>query len=556
MKTFNPSFFILVIGSTLFSACTSQKYVSTETDDIYFSSADRHINDDKDFNQVTEVSGEDYKSTSARSSSDYFSIGKEKAQTANPKAEVAYSNSTPPSYDYSGEQTGGVTNNFYGSTNYYEDDGYDDSYATRIRRFNNTNVSLGYGYYSPFYTDPFWNYGFGYAPYSGLNIGYSSYYGWNAGYNFGFGFGYPYFGYNNRPFYGNYWNPYGCYGNFGYGNFGYGGYSPYWNGYYRGYYDGNITGNAGGLGSTNQRGIISGKKPSAIGEGFSENVANDGRRNSASQSRSAATPTGSQTGAQGTQSTAVDSRRNVSTATDTRSASVDRVTRANSIYQVNDRRSADQNIKSSEASTRYQTTTRREYATPTRYSIQNDRTTTSAQTGVQSNDRVSSNVPIQNTRSQERGSSYSGSNRTTYQRNNSSESYSNRSSQPAVLNDQTRRSTPAKVNPSTPVNNSNRSSNPSYTSPQRGTNNSHSSMNRSNPEIYRGPSGSSNRRPSSTRNNTSSPSNSGRMNTPSVSQPSRSAPQMAPSRSSSPSPRGGMSPSSGGGSGRTSGGRR
>lgn len=120
-------------------------------------------------------------------------------------------------------------------------DGYidydDDSYTTRLRRFN--NVYLGYNYWSPMYS-PYWAMPVYMDPWF-----YSPYrMGW--GMSIGWGFGSPYWssgwgmcnwwGYNNFSYWHNPYMGWGGYGGYGYGGYGYGGYGygGYWNGYYEG----------------------------------------------------------------------------------------------------------------------------------------------------------------------------------------------------------------------------------------------------------------------------------------------------------------------------------
>ena len=56
---------LLIVSSVfigLFSSCSSQRYVSSETDDIYYSASDRYAENNNDNTIVQEISGEDYKS--------------------------------------------------------------------------------------------------------------------------------------------------------------------------------------------------------------------------------------------------------------------------------------------------------------------------------------------------------------------------------------------------------------------------------------------------------------------------------------------------------------
>jgi hypothetical protein len=131
---------------------------------------------------------------------------------------------------------------------YSNDDYYDYAYASRLRRFNNAPVGLGY--YDNWYTNYYW-YNNNPSMY-GVSI-YSSYNYWGGGYGYnhydpyqsynnGYWNGYNQ-GYNNGYFNGAYGNPYGYGYNpyaYGYNPYGYNpyGYNPYncggW-GYYNSY---------------------------------------------------------------------------------------------------------------------------------------------------------------------------------------------------------------------------------------------------------------------------------------------------------------------------------
>ena len=140
MKSINHILAILLFIATVSSGCNNQRFVSTETDDIYYSSADRALENGGDFNSVQEVSGEDYKSPDNNVKGDYYSIGREVDDQQNPNAERAYAESqrNVESEVVENESTGNAetVNNFYGNTTYAEGDYYDESYASRIRRFD------------------------------------------------------------------------------------------------------------------------------------------------------------------------------------------------------------------------------------------------------------------------------------------------------------------------------------------------------------------------------------------------------------------------------------
>jgi len=157
------------------------------------------------------------------------------------------------------------------SRNSYDDDQYidydnDDYYYTsRIRRFNNS--FWRFGYYSPFYMDPFWwDMSYGYPSFS-IGWGYPNWYNNNSFYGNNWGYGNNWNNWNNWGNNGgwsyggcfNSWNNYnygnygGCfgYGNYGWGNnFGNGYNNGYNHGYSNGYWDGfNNNNNGYGLGS-------------------------------------------------------------------------------------------------------------------------------------------------------------------------------------------------------------------------------------------------------------------------------------------------------------------
>jgi hypothetical protein len=290
MKSINHILAILLFIATVSSGCNNQRFVSTETDDIYYSSADRALENGGDFNSVQEVSGEDYKSPDNNVKGDYYSIGREVDDQQNPNAERAYAESqrNVESEVVENESTGNAetVNNFYGNTTYAEGDYYDESYASRIRRFDQSNA--GFGYYDPFFIDPYRNYGWSaWNPYprAGWSVGYNSWSGWNAGFNQGWG--YPAWGFNNycswnawnNPYFNN--SPYmnGFYGGMGYYPYGFG-YNPYrdgyWNGYRNGYFDGSGWGNNNDW-NNNSRQVVNSRTGMVGNSGFSGNVANDVR---------------------------------------------------------------------------------------------------------------------------------------------------------------------------------------------------------------------------------------------------------------------------------------
>ncbi|MEX2595766.1 MAG: hypothetical protein WEC59_02465 [Salibacteraceae bacterium] len=274
----NLAYIPIVVVIFILSSCSNQRYVSSETDDIYFTPEERYAEVNNEFNQVKEVNGSEYSSEAdyqpSGSDDSYFVKGKASPKNdVNPNASNAYAtnNQNESQEEYFPESepsnNGGTVNNFYGSTNYYESDVYDDSYATRIRRFSNVNVGMGYGYYDPFFVDPFWNYGWSYwnpYPYGGWNVGWNSWGGWNVGFGYGYGYGWNRF--NRWGYGGGYWG--NCWNCFGYNP--YWGNNSYWNGYNNGYWNGYSDGiwSSSDNNINNSRGIYNGRRDLATSRGF------------------------------------------------------------------------------------------------------------------------------------------------------------------------------------------------------------------------------------------------------------------------------------------------
>jgi len=164
-------------------------------------------------------------------------------QNAKKQAEMDAEQEKQNASTYSSSQNQASYNDNY-SESYYDEDGYndsyidydDDSYTTRIRRFQYPMSNVGY--YGSIY-NPYWgggmysNMGWGMTPGISINIGYNSF--WGNPYGFYSGFGY-------NPYYGMGYSPWGMGFGMGYG-MGYGGYRPgiwgnpyYGGGYYGGGY--------------------------------------------------------------------------------------------------------------------------------------------------------------------------------------------------------------------------------------------------------------------------------------------------------------------------------
>ncbi len=99
----------------------------------------------------------------------------------------------------------------------YQDSGvdydYDYGYASRLDRFNYGNPSRSYydGWYSYMY-DPWIDYGYNYGMNTSFNVGWGM--GWGGGIGLGFGWG--------RPYWSNFYSPWGFYG------YGYPGWGNFW----------------------------------------------------------------------------------------------------------------------------------------------------------------------------------------------------------------------------------------------------------------------------------------------------------------------------------------
>jgi hypothetical protein len=170
---------------------------------------------------------------------------KQKKQKQQNSDDADYYNSSTGNND--GYNTNGdaqVYNDSYsnGDDTYIDYD--DDSYTSRIRRFQYPMYNVGYwgSVYSPFWYDPFYS---------------NPYYSWGGWYTPGFSIG---FGWGGGPYWNNCWgmNTWYGYGMFNswyspYGGFGgWGGYGGgYWNGYYAGLYDGAGYNNGYGRGAVN-----------------------------------------------------------------------------------------------------------------------------------------------------------------------------------------------------------------------------------------------------------------------------------------------------------------
>lgn len=179
-----------------------------------------------------------YNGTQAQQDAKAEAKKQKKQQQTSPNDAEYYNSSTGNNDGYNTDGNARAHNNNYsnGDDSYIDYD--DDSYTTRIRRFQYPMYNTGYwgSVYSPSWYDPFYS---------------NPYYGWGGWYTPGFSIG---FGWGGGPYWNNCWGmntwygygmfnswyaPYGGYGGWG----GYGG--GYWNGYYAGLYDGGRYNNNG-----------------------------------------------------------------------------------------------------------------------------------------------------------------------------------------------------------------------------------------------------------------------------------------------------------------------
>ena len=127
---------------------------------------------------------------------------------------------------------------------YYTEDGAsyidydDDSYTTRMRRFNAPMYGIGYWgsiyspfYYDPFFMNPYYSWGGWYRPGFSISMGMGPY--WSNCWGTSMWFGYGGFGWGYSPFMSP-WGWGGYYGSMWGGGYGMG----FWDGYYAGLYNG------------------------------------------------------------------------------------------------------------------------------------------------------------------------------------------------------------------------------------------------------------------------------------------------------------------------------
>src|SRR4030042_2795342 len=199
MKTTLQVVFVLALGLTLVS-CSSSLKTTAEYDDVYYRPSDQPVVAEAAPVAVQQSTTpaekmDDYEKYIASLEDNPYKSTESTDENLQYTDDPAYYTDDPQYVDTTNyeEQPVYISNNYYNTDDYY--------YASRMRRFYDPFYS--FGYYDPWYCDPYW-----YSP------------GWS--FSYGFGYGYPYY-------YSPYW------------------YSPYYYGYYYwyypyygyGYYDGN-----------------------------------------------------------------------------------------------------------------------------------------------------------------------------------------------------------------------------------------------------------------------------------------------------------------------------
>ncbi len=213
---------LLFAASILYiSSCTSGQYTaSREYDDVYYSSGDKVQERQTNNNQNNQN-----QSVTPENSSAQEAIGNDNAIDNQQRFDYnnnQNNNAEQPDYTSTQERDG----NTYITNNYYDnDDYYDYTYTSRMRRFNHP---CGWSYYDSYYTNSYW---YDYNPISygvSIYLGYNFWhpYQWGPSWGFSIGYGSPWYNPWYSPYYG---------GGFGFNN-------GYWNGYQNGYWDGYYAG--------------------------------------------------------------------------------------------------------------------------------------------------------------------------------------------------------------------------------------------------------------------------------------------------------------------------
>lgn len=239
--------YLTVLFSFILSSCSSGVFVSSAYDDIYYKAGDEKIiepsqqdnlafSNQQDKAEIPSDNQNFYRNEEAPPPPPVDANYEQKAneltgryqnyqsepQSDNPQNQSYSSDySFPDSTEYYQDESG----NTYVTNNYYDDeDYYDYSYSSRLRRFH--DPYFGCGYYDNYYTNSYW---YSYDPWD---------WGWSIYLGYNFWYPYSYF----RPSFGfSYGNPYWAWSysyGYPYWGMGYGvGYNS-WNAYNSGYHDG------------------------------------------------------------------------------------------------------------------------------------------------------------------------------------------------------------------------------------------------------------------------------------------------------------------------------
>ncbi len=213
---------LLISASLVMAACSSTNKAGTSVpDDIYYSSGDQ--------GQPAPAVAT-YPTTPPAPAQDYSKDASNNDQNVVYEDQVDNTNAQNNSGDYYQDEKG----NTYITNNYYNDDYYDYSYSSRLRRFY--TPAIGYSYYDPYYTNSYY---YDYYPSSwGVSI-YSSYNWWAPSYYYSAPFCYGGIGISigYSPIFTPWYSPW-YYDRYYPGSYYHGYYNSYHHGYNHGYNDG------------------------------------------------------------------------------------------------------------------------------------------------------------------------------------------------------------------------------------------------------------------------------------------------------------------------------
>jgi len=187
MKTTLQIVFVLAFALSLVS-CSSSLKTTAEYDDVYYQPSDQPVVAEATPVAVQRSTApaekmDDYEKYIASLEDKPFKSSEYTDESLQYTGDTVYYAEDPQYIDTTNyeEQPVYITNNYYNTDDYY--------YASRIRRFYDPFYS--FGYYDPWYCDPYW-----YSP----------------GWSFSYGFGYPYWHYGFSYGYPYWYNPYYYYG--------------------------------------------------------------------------------------------------------------------------------------------------------------------------------------------------------------------------------------------------------------------------------------------------------------------------------------------------------